>query len=79
MPGRLERVHLGMDRNSAVAILGRPRWEGECGARLASLPRDGCARELGWSSPFTLIVPKHYLVQLDRNGRVIEAEVITGR
>lgn len=76
MPDRLERVHLGMDRRAAVAILGRPRWEGECGARIASLPREGCALELGYSSPFSLIVPKHYLVQLDRNGRVIEAEVI---
>ena len=78
MPGRLERVHLGMDRKSAEAILGRPGWEGACGARIASLPREGCARELGWSSPFALVVPKHYLVQLDRDGRVIEAEVIAG-
>ena len=76
MPGRLERVHLGMDRKSAEAILGRPDWEGECGARIASLPREGCARELGYASAFALIVPKHYLVQLDRDGRVIEAEVI---
>jgi len=76
MPARLERVHLGMDRKSAEAILGQPDWEGECGLRIASLPRAGCARELGWSSPFALIVPKHYLVQLDRGGRVIEAEVI---
>lgn len=78
MPGRLERVHLGMDRRSAEAILGRPDWEGVCGARIASLPREGCAMELGWSSPFALLVPKHYLVQLDRDGRVIEAEVIAG-
>ena len=78
MPDRLERVHLGMDRQSAEAILGRPDWEGGCGARIASLPREGCALELGYSSPFALIVPKHYLVQLDRDGRVIEAEVIAG-
>ena len=79
MPGRLERVHLGMDRKSAEAILGRPDWEGDCGARIASLPREGCARELGYASPFALIVPKHYLVQLDRDGRVIEAEVIAAQ
>jgi hypothetical protein len=68
-----------MDRRSAEAVLGRPDWEGECGARIDSLPREGCARELGYSSPFALIVPKHYLVQLDSTGRVIEAEVIAGR
>ncbi|HYG46953.1 MAG TPA: hypothetical protein VD846_03330 [Allosphingosinicella sp.] len=79
MPERLERIHLGMDRKAAEAILGRPDWEGTCGARIASLPREGCARELGYASPFALIVPKHYLVQLDRGGRVIEAEIIAGR
>jgi hypothetical protein len=79
MPGRLEQVPLGMDRKSAEAILGRPAWEGRCGARIASLPREGCALELGYSSPFALIVPKHYLVQLDRAGRVIEAEVVTAQ
>jgi hypothetical protein len=78
MPGRLTRIQIGMDRDAAVAILGRPRWEGQCGARVASLPREGCVQELGYSSPFSLIVPKHYLVQLDRNGRVIEVEVLGG-
>jgi hypothetical protein len=76
---RLERIAIGMDGKAAEAALGRPDWTGPCGARIASLPREGCARELGYASAFALVFPKHYLVQLDRNGRVIEAEAIGTR
>jgi hypothetical protein len=78
LEARLPSVAIGMDAKQAEAILGRPDWTGPCGARIASLPREGCARELGYASAFALIVPKHFLVQIDGRGRVIEAESIRG-
>jgi hypothetical protein len=76
LPRRLERVHLGMDGMSAQAIMGGPDWEGQCGREIASLPRQGCARELGYASAFAPVFPTYYLIQLDRGGRVIEAEAL---
>lgn len=76
LPARFERIHLGMDSGSVEAILGRPDWQGECGRRIPSLPREGCARELGYASAFAPLRPTYYLVQLDGRGRVIEAEAI---
>ena len=76
LAARLPLIPLGMDGKAAEAILGRPDWAGPCGARIATLPREGCVRELGYASAFALLFPKHFLVQLDRHGRVIEAEII---
>lgn len=76
LSARLPLVAIGMDARQAEAILGRPDWTGPCGARIFSLPREGCVRELGYASAFALVVPKHFLIQIDRNGRVIEAEAI---
>jgi hypothetical protein len=69
-------IHLGMDRKAVERAIGRPDWEGGCSSYVPYLPREGCARELGYSSAFAPIVPVYYLVQLDRSGRVIEAEPI---
>jgi hypothetical protein len=79
LSARLPLVAIGMDARQAEAILGRPDWTGPCGTRIVSLPREGCVRELGYASAFALIVPKHFLIQIDRNGRVIEAEAISRR
>ena len=74
-----EKVPLGMDRAAAEAVLGRPDREGGCGDWVASLPRADCALELGYASAFAPITGLHYLVQLDRNGRVIEADAVRSR
>jgi hypothetical protein len=79
LPRRLTQVRIGMDRKSAEAVLGAPDWEGGCAGRVAYLPRAECARELGFHSAFAPIRPVYYLIQLDRNGRVIEAEPIRTR
>ncbi|HEX8262325.1 MAG TPA: hypothetical protein VF547_05570 [Allosphingosinicella sp.] len=76
LPGRFERIHLGMDRKAVEAVLGGPDWEGGCGAYVPSLPRADCARELAYASAFAPLVPTYYLVQLDRAGRVVEAEAV---
>ncbi|HEX6376440.1 MAG TPA: hypothetical protein VFZ91_12065 [Allosphingosinicella sp.] len=75
----LAQVHLGMGREAVEAVLGRPDWVGGCGARIAAMPREGCARELGYASAFAPLLPTYYLVQLDRRGRVIEAEALGAR
>ena len=76
LPGRFDRIQLGMDRKSAEAILGGPDWEGECGGRVPILPRADCALEIGYASAFAPLLPVYYVIQLDRHGRVIEAEAI---
>jgi hypothetical protein len=73
-PGRFDRVHLGMERNGVEAILGGPDWDGPCAAHVDYLPRADCSRELGWSSAFAPVRPLHYIVQLDRSGKVVEAQ-----
>ncbi len=79
LPERLKRVHLGMDRKSAEAVLGAPDWEGACGGHVDYLPRANCVRELGYSSAFAPLRADHYVVQLDGRGRVIEAEPVRTR
>ena len=71
---RFPRIHLGMDRKGVENVLGGADWEGDCVSYVDYLPREGCARELGFSSAFAPLLPTYYLVQLDRAGRVIEAE-----
>ncbi|HEX8481023.1 MAG TPA: hypothetical protein VF650_03885 [Allosphingosinicella sp.] len=76
---RFTRVQLGMDRGGVEAVLGGPAWEGPCTGYVGYLPRADCALELGYSSAFAPIRPAYYMVQLDRRGRVIEAEPIRTR
>jgi hypothetical protein len=76
---RFTRVQLGMDRKGVEAVLGGPRWEGPCTGYLGYLPRADCVRELGYSSAFAPLRPDYYMVQLDRRGRVIEAEPVRTR
>jgi hypothetical protein len=79
LPARFERVHIGMDRKAAEAALGRPRWEGACAEYIDYLPRAGCSTELGYSSAFAPIRAHYYILQLDRSGKVIEAEPVRTR
>lgn len=79
LPGRFTQVRLGMDRQSAEAVLGAPDWEGGCAGRVRYPPREDCSSELGYSSAFAPLRPLYYLVQLDRSGKVIEAEPIRTR
>jgi hypothetical protein len=76
LPGRFERVALGMDRRAVEALLGDPDRESACGSDRLTLPRAECHRELVYSSAFAPLVPSYYVVQIDRNGRVIEADVL---
>ncbi|HEX8513057.1 MAG TPA: hypothetical protein VF688_08110 [Allosphingosinicella sp.] len=76
---RFTRVHLGMDRQGVVAALGEPDWEGPCTGYVGYLPRAACAQELGYSSAFAPVRPAYYMIQLDRSGRVIEAEPVRSR
>lgn len=79
LPGRFTQVQLGMDRKGVEALLGGPDWEGGCAGYVSYLPRGDCSSELGYSSAFAPIRPVHYIVQLDRNGKVIEAEPARSR
>ncbi len=79
LPGRFTRIQLGMDRKAVEAVLGAPTWEGTCTGYVGYLPRADCARELGFASAFAPLRPVYYMVQLDRNGKVIEAEPIRTR
>lgn len=79
LPGRFARIQLGMDRAAAESILGGPDWEGGCADRVPYLPRAGCSSELGYSSAFYPLRSDHYIVQLDRSGKVIEAEPVRSR
>ncbi|HEY0130439.1 MAG TPA: hypothetical protein VGB57_03470 [Allosphingosinicella sp.] len=78
-PGRFTRLHLGMDRKAAEAILGAPDWEGGCAGSVDYLPRSDCSVELGYASAFAPLRPVYYIVQLDRSGKVIEAEPVHTR
>jgi hypothetical protein len=78
-PGRFARVQLGMERSAVQALLGTPGWEGGCAGSVRYLPRAECSSELGYSSAFAPLRPVHYVVQLDRSGKVIEAEPVRSR
>jgi len=76
---RFTQVRLGMDRASVEATIGAPGWEGGCAGSVPYLPRADCASELGYASAFAPLRPVHYIVQLDRSGKVIEAEPVRSR
>ncbi|HEX8379176.1 MAG TPA: hypothetical protein VF619_01350 [Allosphingosinicella sp.] len=73
------QVRIGMDRSGVEAVLGGPGWEGPCTGYVGYLPRADCALELGYSSAFAPLRATYYMVQLDRGGRVIEAEPVRTR
>jgi len=77
--GRFTQVRLGMDRRGIEAVLGAPAWEGPCTGEVGYLPRADCDRELGYASAFAPLRPVYYMVQLDRGGKVIEAEPVRSR
>jgi hypothetical protein len=79
LPGRFTQVQLGMDRKAAEAVLGAPDWEGACAGRVDYLPRADCSTELGYASAFAPLRPVYHVVQLDRGGKVIEAEPVVTR
>ncbi|MGZ8286927.1 MAG: hypothetical protein ACXW27_13655 [Allosphingosinicella sp.] len=79
MHGRFTRVQLGMDREAAEAIMGAPDWDGGCAGRVRYLPRADCSSELGYASAFAPLRPVYHVVQLDRSGKVIEAEPVRTR
>jgi hypothetical protein len=74
LPKRAALISLGTDRKGVEAALGAPDWEGPCTSHVAYLPRAQCSSELGYSSAFAPIGALNYVVQLDRNGRVIEIQ-----
>ena len=76
---RFTQVQLGMDRKGVEAALGRPDWEGSCTGYVGYLPRGDCATELGYSSALAPLRPVYHMIQLDRSGRVIEAEPVRTR
>lgn len=79
LPERFTQVRLGMDRKAVEALLGAPDWEGGCAGYVRYPPRADCSSELGFSSAFAPLRPVHYIVQLDRSGKVIEAEPARSR
>ena len=63
------RVHLGMSRAQALAVMGTPSWESACG-RIAA-PVVGCASEIGYSTWLAPLLPVYWVIQLNRDDRVI--------
>lgn len=78
-PERFTQVQLGMDRKAVEVLLGAPGWEGACAGYVRYPPRADCSSELGYSSAFAPLRPVHHIVQLDRSGKVIEAEPARSR
>lgn len=76
---RFTQVQLGTDRKGVEALLGGPDWAGACTGYGGYLPRANCASELGYASALAPVRPVYYMVQLDRSGRVIEAEPVRSR
>ncbi|HEX8125812.1 MAG TPA: hypothetical protein VF548_09545 [Allosphingosinicella sp.] len=79
LPGRLMQIQLGTDRKHVEAVLGTPDWQGPCLGYLTYLPRADCTIELGYSSAFAPLRPVHWVVQLDRSGKVIETQPVRSR
>lgn len=79
LPRHLTQVQIGMDRKSVETVLGAPDWEGGCADYVRYLPRADCSSELGYASAFAPLRPAYYIVQLNRNGRAIEAEPVRSR
>ena len=70
------KVSVGMSPDQVMGIMGKPSWDGRCGAKMPTgLPGD-CVREFGYAVTIPL-VPRYYLVWFGREGRVTESAPIT--
>lgn len=69
-------IKLGISADQVVQIMGRPAWDGRCGAKIPTgLPSD-CAREMGYAAALAPIDPSYYLVWFGKDGRVVKAAPI---
>lgn len=71
-----ERVRPGMSAADAKRILGEPSWQSRCGSRFPNRHSPACALELGYRSPFAPLKPLYWVVELDRQGRVIASHFV---
>jgi len=70
------RIRPGMTPAQAAAMLGEPSWRGPCGGKFPYSYAKGCTAEFGYRSAFAPLNPLYWVVQIDAEHRVIEADWI---
>jgi hypothetical protein len=70
------KVLPGMSPAQVVEQMGKPTWDGKCGAKMPTgLPKQ-CTREMGYRTPLAPLVPSYYLVWFGRDGLVTSSAPI---
>ncbi|HEX4739046.1 MAG TPA: hypothetical protein VH331_15950 [Allosphingosinicella sp.] len=72
----MERVKRSMPAEAAVRLLGRPSWRAGCGSRFPYSFASDCSTEIVYASSFAPLNPLYWVVEVDRQNRVISAELI---
>jgi len=67
----------GMSADQVLDIMGRPSWDGQCGARMPTGLPTQCTRELGYAVTLAPLNPSYYLIWFGNNERVVETAPIT--
>jgi hypothetical protein len=71
------KVSPGMVPDQVVAIMGRPSWDGRCGAKMPTGLPTPCKREIGYSETLAPLMPRYYLIWFGDDGRVVDTAPIT--
>jgi hypothetical protein len=71
------RLMPGMSAEDVIRVMGRPSWDGPCGAKMPAGMPNGCAREIGYAVSLAPIVPSYYLIWFAKDGRVVETAPIS--
>jgi hypothetical protein len=70
------KVVPGMSPMQVVDLMGKPTWDGRCGARMPTgLPKQ-CTREMGYRTPLAPVIPSYYLVWFGSDGLVTSSAPI---
>jgi hypothetical protein len=77
LEAHFEKVTEGMSRDEVVHLMGKPGWEGRCGAKMPTGLPTPCANELGYSETLAPLLPRFYLIWFGNDGRVVRTAPIT--
>ena len=73
---RFTKVFPGMSAAQVVDQMGKPDWDGKCGAKMPTgLPKQ-CTREMGYRTSLAPLIPSYYLVWFGSDGLVTSSAPI---
>jgi hypothetical protein len=72
--GGFDKVAIGARRAEVVRNLGSPDEVEPCGTLYGGPPNAACAKELRYSHTFAPWIPHYWIIELDKDDRVVDKQ-----